>query len=160
VLADNGFFGPYQYPGWVLWTTLGLVLLVVVAGWYVFVARFTARRLPPEARVALRERPPVDLPTLRARYLGLIDEIASASERGLLDDRAVHSRLSLLLRFFVHETDGVDTHVMTLADLRETGLPRLTGAVEQFYPPAFERLRPGDPATALEIAREVVRSWA
>jgi len=160
VLADNGFFGPYQYPGWVLWTALGLVLLLLVAGWFVFVARFTARRLPPEARLALRREPPADLASLRSRYLALIDEIASASEEGVLDDRAVHSRLSLLLRFFVHETDGVDTHVMTLADLREADLPRLTGAVAQFYPPAFERLRPGEPAQALETAREVVRSWA
>lgn len=159
MLDDNGFFGPYQYQGWLLYAIVGVLLLALIAGWYVFVVRFTARRLPPEARLALRGRPAVDLPSLRARYLGLIDDVAVASDRGQLDERAVHSRLSLLLRFFVHETDGVDTHVMTLADLRETELPRLTGAVEQFYPPAFQRLHPGDPARALETAREVVRTW-
>lgn len=158
MLDDNGFFGPYQYPGWVLWLVLGLLLVALVVAWYLFVLRFTACRLPKAVREARRGRM-VDLPSLRDRYLGLIDEVAAASSSGRLDERAVHSRLSLLLRFFVHETNGVDTHVMTLADLRESDLPRLTGAVEQFYPPAFQRLHPGDPGRAVETAREVVRSW-
>jgi hypothetical protein len=141
VLDDRGFFGPYQYPLWVLWLVLGLVLLGLVAAWIVFVLRFSARRLPPSARRAAAAAV-VDLPSVRLRYLGL------------------HRRLSLLLRFFVHETAGADTHVMTLADLREADLPRVADAVEQWYPPAFAQQHPGDPDRAVETAREVVRSWS
>lgn len=160
MLDDNGFFGPYQYPLWGLWLALGLLGVALVVGWYVFVVRFSARRLPPAERSA-RRAARVDLPSVREKYLDLIDEVDRASADGRLDDRAVHARLSLLLRFFVHETEGVETHVMTLSDLREADLPSpLTGAVEQNYPPAFRRAHPGDPAGAVSTAREVVRSWA
>jgi len=159
VLDDKGFFGPYQYPHWVLWLVLGLLLLALVAAWIVFVLRFSARRLPPSARRAAAASV-VDLPSVRLRYLGLIDEVQAASRDGRLGERAVHSRLSLLLRFFVHETAGADTHVMTLADLREADLPRVADAVEQWYPPAFAQQHPGDPDRAADTAREVVRSWS
>jgi hypothetical protein len=159
VLDDKGFFGPYQYQWWLLWLILGLLLIALLAGWYVFVVRFSARRLPPSERAA-RRAAAVDLPSVRSRYLGLIDEVEVEAAAGRLDDRAVHGRLSLLLRFFVHETAGLDTHVMTLADLRESDLPQLAGAVEEYYPPAFRQAQPGDPRRAVATAREVVSSWA
>ena len=159
MLDDTGFFGPYQYQLWVLWLALGLLLLALVVAWVVFVLRFSARRLPPSARRAAAAAA-VDLPSVRLRYLGLIDEVQAESDAGRLGERAVHSRLSLLLRFFVHETAGADTHVMTLADLREADLPRVADAVEQWYPPAFAQQHPGDPDRAAETAREVVRSWS
>ena len=159
MLDDTGFFGPYQYQLWVLWLALGLLLLALVVAWFVFVLRFSARRLPPSARRAAADAA-VDLPSVRLRYLGLIDEVQAESDAGRLGERAVHSRLSLLLRFFVHETAGADTHVMTLADLREADLPRVADAVEQWYPPAFAAQHPGDPRRAVDTAREVVRSWS
>ncbi|MBF4599788.1 hypothetical protein ITJ55_03095 [Frigoribacterium sp. VKM Ac-1396] len=156
--ADD-FFGPYQYPLWVLWLVLGLVGLALVVAWYVFVFRFSARRLPPAQRAALAASRPADLADTKAKYLALIDEVETAATAGRLNDRGVHSRLSLLLRFFAHETNGVDTHVMTLADLRESNLPRLAGAVEQYYPPAFRLEEPGDTARAVATARDLVSSW-
>lgn len=156
--ADD-FFGPYQYPLWVLWLVLGLVGLALVAAWYVFVIRFSARRLPPAQRAARAASRPVALADTKAKYLALIDEVETAASSGRLNDRGVHSRLSLLLRFFAHETNGVDTHVMTLADLRESNLPRLVGAVEQYYQPAFRLEAPGDPARAVATARDLVSSW-
>ncbi|WP_423917649.1 hypothetical protein ACPEEZ_08875 [Frigoribacterium sp. 2-23] len=158
MLDDKGFFGPYQYPLWWLWLLLGLLAVGLVVAWYVFVVLFTRRRLPPAARAALR-RQNVDPVAVRTKYLALIDEVEAAAASGRLSDRAVHSRLSLLLRFFVHETNGVDTHVMTLEDLTESRLPRLAGAVGQYYPPAFQQANPGDPQRAVRTAREVVTTW-
>ena len=83
MLDDKGFFGPYQYPHWVLWLVLGLLLLALVAAWVVFVLRFSARRLPPAARRAAAQAV-VDLPSVRLRYLGLIDEVEAASAAGRL----------------------------------------------------------------------------
>jgi len=159
VSGADDFFGPYQYPLWVLWLVLGLAGLALVVGWYVFVVRFSARRLPPAQRAALASARPADLLDTKKKYLALIDEVEAASADGRLSERGVHSRLSLLLRFFAHETNGVDTHVMTLADLRESNLPQLVGAVEQYYPPAFRLEHPGDPARAVATARDLVSSW-
>ena len=158
MLDDDGFFGPWQYPLWILWLVLGLLALLLVVAWAVFVHRFSARRLPPAERARLRERP-ADPAEVRARYEQLIDEVERAWRDGRLGDRAVHGRLSLLVRFHAHELDGVDAHVMTLEDLKEARLPQLSGPVEQWYPPAFRAGASSDPGRAIATAREVVRSW-
>lgn len=156
MLSDRGFFGPAQYERFVLYLVVGVLLLALVAAWYVFVVRFSRTRVPRPAVAGVTR---VDLGRLKTKYAAMIDEVETAFSRGRLSERAVNSRLSLLLRFFAHEAAGVDAQVMTLEDLRSSALPRVTSAVEQYYPPAFRAEHPGDPATAISTAREVVRSW-
>jgi hypothetical protein len=157
VLSDRGFFGPAQYERFVLYLVVGVVLLALVAAWYCFVVRLSRTRVPrPVAAGVVR----VDLGRLRVKYASMIDEVEADFAAGRLSERAVHSRLSLLLRFFAFEASGVDAQVMTLSDLRSSSLPSVTGAVEQYYPPAFRVEHPGDPAAAVLTAREVVRSWS
>jgi hypothetical protein len=158
VLNDRGFFGPAQFPHFPVYLVVGILLLALVVGWYVFVVRFSRGRFPRPVVDAAVKRP--DLPALRAKYLSMIDEVESEQSSGRLTERAVASRLSLLLRFFVFESSGVDAQVMTLTDLRRAALPGVTGAVEQYYPPAVRGDHPGDPAAAVATAREVVLSWS
>lgn len=157
MLDKRGFFGPVQYHHWVLYLAIGLALVALVVAWYMFMVRFSARRLP--AVVGGGVSGPAQLSALRNRYQSLISEVATEHAAGRLSDRAATSRLSLLLRFFAHEADGVDAQVMTLADLRRTPLPTISGAVEKYYPPAFQRDAPGDVTSAVDLARGVVRSW-
>lgn len=157
MLSDRGFFGPAQYERFVLYLVAGVLLLALVAAWYVFVVRFSRSRLP---RPVVARIPRVDLGALRAKYAAMIDEVDAAYGSGRLGERAVHSRLSLLLRFFAFEASGVDAQVMTLSDLRATSLPQVTTAVEEYYPPAFRLEHPGDPQAAVRRAREVVLSWS
>ncbi|BDZ51006.1 hypothetical protein GCM10025867_32470 [Frondihabitans sucicola] len=157
MLSDRGFFGPAQYERFVLYLVVGVLLLALVAACYVFVIRYSRTRSP---RPAVAGAARVDLGTLRGKYAAMIDEVEAAWVAGDLSERAVHSRLSLLLRFFAFEASGVDAQVMTLSDLRSSALPSVTGAVEQFYPPAFQLEHPGDPAAAVRTAREVVSSWS
>jgi hypothetical protein len=158
VLNDRGFFGPAQYPHFPVYLAAGILLLALVAGWYVFVIRFSRGRLPRTVVAGPVPRP--DLPALRAKYLAMIAEVESEHRAGRLSERAVASRLSLLLRFFAFESSGVDAQVMTLTDLRSADLPSVTGAVAQYYPPAFREQHPGDPDAAVATAREVVLSWS
>lgn len=158
MLSDRGFFGPVQYQWWIVYLLVGLFLLALVVAWYVFAVRFARTRVPRPAAEA--PKPRVPLGRLQAKYGAMIDEVLAESQAGRLSERAVHSRLSLLLRFFASEASGIDAQVMTLADLRNAPLPRVTGAVEQYYPPAFQAAHPGDPEAAVETAREVVRTWS
>ncbi|MGA1812275.1 hypothetical protein VH571_07810 [Frondihabitans sp. 4ASC-45] len=158
MLGDRGFFGPTQYDRWVLYLVAGVLLLALVAAWYVFVVRFSATRVPRP--VVGGPAPRVDLRELQRKYSAMIDEVGSESSAGRLDERAVHSRLSLLLRFFASEAAGIDAQVMTLDDLRRTPLPSVTRAVERYYPPAFQKQHPGDPDAAIAQARQVVHSWS
>lgn len=158
MLGDRGFFGPAQYDRFVLYLVLGLLLLALVVAWYVFVVRFSRTRFPrPEAEPA---PPRIDIRRLQQKYSGLIDEVEAESVAGRLDERAVHSRLSQLLRYFASEASGVEAQVMTLSDLRRAPLPTVTRAVAQYYPPAFQQQYPGDPHAAVAEAREVVSSWS
>jgi hypothetical protein len=157
VLSDRGFFGPAQYERFVLYLVVGVLLLALIAAWYVFVVRFSRSRVPRPVVAGVAR---VDLGTLQSKYAGMIDEVELDSAAGRLSERAVHSRLSLLLRFFAFEASGVDAQVMTLSDLRASRLPAVTGAVEQYYPPAVRQQHPGDTSAALQTAREVVWSWS
>lgn len=156
MLSDRGFFGPAQYERFALYLVAGVLLLALVAAWYVFVVRLSRTRFPAPVVVAIRR---VDLGALRTKYARMIDEVEAASADGRLGERAVHARLSLLLRFFAFEASGVDAQVMTLSDLRAASLPQVTTAVEEYYPPAFRLEHPGDPEAAVRRAREVVLSW-
>lgn len=158
MLDDRGFFGPAQYERFVLYLVIGVVLIALVVAWYVFVARYSRTRFPRE--VVEGRRAPADIRLLKVKYAGMIDEVEGEFRAGRLTERAVASRLSLLLRFFAFESSGVDAHVMTLSDLRRAPLPAVTGAVEEFYPPAFREESPSDAAHAVQTAREVVRSWS
>ncbi|ROQ41263.1 hypothetical protein EDF46_0639 [Frondihabitans sp. PhB188] len=158
MLDDRGFFGPAQYDRFVLYLVIGVLLVALLVAWYVFLVRFSRTRFPRP--VVDGPKPRVELGLLQAKYGAMIDEVNALSETGELSERAVHSRLSLLLRFFASEASGIEAQVMTLSDLRSAPLPRVTGAVEQYYPPAFQKQHPGDPAAAVATAREVVRSWS
>jgi hypothetical protein len=158
VLSDRGFFGPAQYEHFVLYLLLGLGLVALIVAWYVFVVRFSRTRVPRPVAIHAPSRS--DLRQLQTKYALLIDEVDGEFRAGRLGERAVHSRLSLLLRFFAFETSGVDAQVMTLDDLREARIPRVAGAVETYYPPAFRQQHPGDPAAAVATAREVVTTWS
>lgn len=158
MLGDRGFFGPVQYDRWILYLVAGILLLALVAAWYVFLVRFSRTRYPRP--VVDGPTPRVELLELQRKYSAMIDEVQAESAVGRLDERSVHSRLSLLLRFFASEASGVEAQVMTLDDLRHAPLPSITRAVEGYYPPAFRQEHPGDPGAAIAEAREVVRSWS
>lgn len=158
MLGDRGFFGPAQYPHFLLYLAVGFGLLLLIGAWYVFVVRFTRRRFP---RATLASPPsPASIRKLQVKYAGLIAEVEREFHSGGLSEREVNSRLSLLVRFFVYETSGVDAQVMTLDDLRGASVPGITEAVADYYPVAFEQERHGDPAEAISTAREVIATWA
>jgi hypothetical protein len=147
-------YGPFGYgPWWVV----GAAALLVVLGAYAFAWLWTRPRgilePPPPPPV------PIDVRSVKQKYLGMIDEVAQEHADGELDARGLAQRLSLVLRFFAHESTGVVAEVMTLRDLRGADLPSVHGAVEQYYPSSFRRAAKHDPDAAIAAARQVVSTW-
>lgn len=147
-------YGPFQYQPW--WV-LGVLLVVALGGAYYVVWLCTRPRgilVPPPP-------PPrkVDVRSLKQKYLGMIDEVAEEHAAGELDARRLSQRLSLVLRFFAHESTGVVAEVMTLEDLADADLPAVHGAVAEYYPSSFRRTAKHDPDGAIDIARKVVSTW-
>ena len=151
----DDFFPPVQYLPW--WGLIGFGMLVLVVAWYVFLFYFTRRRVSTAQAVPSMTRPAPE--AVRAHYLGMIDETTTAHANGTLGLRDAHHQLSLLLRSYVAEREGVKTLPMTLSDLQETPLTPLTAAVAKLYPGAFSQDYSGTVEQAADEARRVVTTW-
>lgn len=153
--VDGGFYPPVQFQAW--WGLIGFGILLVIAGWYVFLFLSTrAKRTPPtEPDFSYLPQPA----QVREHYASMITETQAAYASGELDSREAHHQLSLLLRSFVTEREGIPTMHMTLADLRRTDLAPLSGAVEKLYPGAFNPNYAGSVEDAAAEARRLVSQW-
>jgi hypothetical protein len=148
------FYGPLLYSPWLLWVGLGL--MVLVAGWFLFVVvstRSPGLQAEPHA-------PASDLKALQQEFLASINKVAADATLGRLPARQAHQELSLLVRMFVQRASGVAAPRMTLAELQENGPPALVTAIARIYPGEFAAHPQESPAAAAETAREVVRSWS
>lgn len=147
-------YGPFGYhPWWVLGMAgMLLVALLSVGAWLWTRPRGILEPPPPPPE-------PVDVRGVKEKYLAMIDEVAAEHAAGALDARALAQRLSLVLRFFAHESTGVVAEVMTLRDLADADLPTVHGAVERYYPSSFRRDAQHEPEAAIDRARQVVSAW-
>ena len=147
------FYAPLLYSPWLQW--LGVCLLSLLAGWFIYVFLSTRKPQVP----AVRSHPASDLFALRRDFLDRINAVATAVAEGRLPARQAHQELSLLVRMFVRSASGVDAPRMTLAELRENCPPGVATAIGRIYPGEFAAQPQDSPAAAVEAAREVVRSW-
>ncbi|MGV8881285.1 MAG: hypothetical protein ACOH19_03955 [Rhodoglobus sp.] len=153
--VDGGFYPPVQFQPW--WGLIGAGILLVLVAWYVFVFVSTRRREVPPALPDPEYRP--QPAQVREHYATMITQTQAAYASGELDSREAHHQLSLLLRSFVTEREGIPTMHMTLADLRRTDLVPLSGAVERLYPGAFNPNYTGSVDEAAAEARRLVSQW-
>lgn len=149
------FYGPLLYSPWLLW--FGLGLMVLVAGWFLFVFGSTRR---PGLQTESYAPASSDLSALRQEFLASINKVAADADSGRLPARQAHQELSLLVRMFVQRATGVAAPRMTLAELQENGPPALVTAIARIYPGEFAAHPQESAADAAETAREVVRSWS
>ena len=142
------------------WLIIGIIGLLLLAGWYGFVL-FSTRRRPQKTltNLAPKAYTPPDLTLLKQKYLQLIAEVEQKHSAGGLTARAAHQKLSYLLRMFVYEIRGHRVDTLTLEDLQKTRYTALTGAIATFYMPEFTAVQRGDVASALALARKVVTEW-
>ena len=152
----NGFYPPTQFSP--LWLLLGVIIILAVIGWFVFVLIFTRKR-PLRAATSQWNGLPQAVPNLRETYLTLIDEVQRATADGTLDKRDAHQRLSLLVREFAANARGVRAPYMTLEDLRATSLVPLAATVRELYPGAFSADSSESVAEAADRARRLVIEW-
>ena len=160
--GDSEFLPPVQYLPW--WGIMGFVLLLVVAGWYVFLFVSTrAGRVPTRPAEEYLAGPVRTAETVRTEYLELIDRTRREHASGRMDSREAHHQLSQILRSYVAEREGQQTMQMTLKDLRGTRFTPLTQAIEKLYPGAFG-VRAGVSVDvsvdrAVDEAKRLVTTW-
>jgi hypothetical protein len=153
-MPGGEFLPPVQYSP--VWLALGVLILVVIVGWYLFALLSTRR---PPAQVA-----PVDglrpfAPPAREVYLQRIDDVNRRYAAGAVGFSDAHHELSALVRSFAAEARGIRAQYMTLDDLRKTEHHGLAATVEALYPGAFSGAATGSIDDATFRASELVRSW-
>nr|WP_306422503.1 hypothetical protein [Paenarthrobacter aurescens] len=132
---------------------MGLLLVLLVAGWFVWLFRPARKTLP------LRKPAPPDVETLRAGCLAAIDATASDVDAGRLPERDAHQRLSFLVREFAGAATGLPVTSMTLDELRLNGFDSLAEGIAGMYPNEFAP-SPAQPVQrSADIARQVVQAW-
>lgn len=158
-MGDVKPYDPTGYSWWV-WAAALLALIVLVA--IILIVWLLTRKKSQRTVHTIKPKPLIlpNIPVLQRKYLQLIAEVETSHQQGRISDRAVHQKLSVLLRYFVHEIKGVRTPVLTLAELKMTSFHTLVQAVESYYVPEFDSVKSGDVAVALHTAREVVSKWS
>jgi len=154
LLGGQSFFPPVQYSP--LWLVIGVMLVVLVAGWILFVLLLTRRR--PEPYEFAGSIPQLT-ETVREAYLARIDDVRRRYDTGAVGFSDAHHELSALVRSFASEAQGVRAQYMTLDDLRRTPHRALAETVERLYPGAFSGTRAGRIDDAVHRANELVRTW-
>ncbi|MDI2033113.1 hypothetical protein [Paenarthrobacter nitroguajacolicus] len=149
---DPTFYAPLQYQS--LWMWLGIVLIVVVAGWYAWLFRPQRKRLPAGTEAKLP-----DVETLRSHCLAAIETTARDADAGRVPEREAHQRLSFLVREFAGAATGLPVTSMTLDELRREGLDGLAEGIAGIYPSEFSAANIMPVQNSAEIARRVVQSW-
>ncbi len=155
----EGFYAPEHYG--LLWFFVGLALLVAVACWYGFVLWSTRRKPQPNvSKLPAQEPVRPDLATLKAKYLALIAQVEAKVSQQATTTRAAHQELSLLVRYFVYETNGFRAQVLSLSDIKHTDFTAIANVIERYYPAEFAALEQGDIAAAITTAKELVTAWS
>lgn len=160
--APDELYPPAQYGvGWML-LALGIVALLVLAGWLVVLLTRPRRAVPaPPQAAPVPQSPLVLSDALRREYLVDVQRIEDEYRSGNLTPRAANLELSRTVRAFVSDYSGIEAPVLALEDLENLGVhPALIDALRRHYYPSIFRRGPGiDPIAGAEAARKVVNTW-
>lgn len=143
--ADDRLYGPYPYgAGWLAAGVVAVLVAVALVAW-------ARRPLGPP-----RPAETVDGPTVRARYLGQLDDLERRLARHQVDTRTVHHELSRTLRHFAADVGTAGAPAMSAGDLDRAGRRDVAGAVRRYERPQFAYRADADPQAAIDLARAVV----
>jgi len=156
MLGGETYYPPVQYS--FIWLMIGVGIFVLIAIGYVLIWWLT--RAKPQPVDPSRIPQSFELtPTVRERYLGLIETVNARHAAGESTYSEAHHELSLVVRSFALEARGVRAPYMTLDDLRRTSHKPLADTIAGYYPGAFSGVEGESVARATERAKALVSSW-
>jgi hypothetical protein len=147
---------PIQYR--LLWLIIGLAIVLLIGAWYAF-ALWHTRRKKPKSLDTLKQLSPSDLASLKAKYLGLIEELYQKFVRGEISLRQLHIELSMTVRSFVQEASFFPAPYLSLSELRGSPYPQLTKLISEYYPTEFAAIENGNAAGSTQAAKGLVQQW-
>lgn len=157
-MSENKLLPLVELP--LMWLLIGSSLIISVILWWTFVFWFTRNRKVKTVSDLKPRSLNLDLGSLKAKYLKIIDEIEIAVNSARIPSRVAHQKLSLAVRLFAFEASGFRAQVMTLSDLEKSRYPSLPKVIREYYPSEFERVDKGEISESIKSAKEIVSRWA
>lgn len=147
--------GPQPYSSWWLW--LGVLLVVIVIGWYVlvFVATMSTSRL--------RQIPVVgDLQgrLMRRRFAATIRRIGERRRRGELSDAGAYDAMNHAVRSFLHQATGVRAQYLQVHEIAAGALAPAAPLIAALRDARYDTTAHPDADRLGETAEELIRSWS
>ncbi|MGP4055606.1 hypothetical protein ACTWP6_12405 [Mycobacterium sp. 4D054] len=144
-------------PFSILWLWLGLVLLLLVFGWYtaVLIATMPSQSLRgiPGVR-ALHAR------VLRQRFAHSARAVTRRHRAGELSTEQAGAALSRTLRSFLHQATGVPAQFMQLRAVAAGDLAAAAPVLEALGEAQFDKASTADVGRLGEQTEELIRSWS
>lgn len=100
-----------------------------------------------------------DANAIKNKYIRRVDILYKAYNQNKISERDFYGDLSNLIRSFVFEMTGVETHKYTLMEIRQMNMPGLEKMINDYYTPEFARDSHGNPETAALEARKAIERW-
>jgi hypothetical protein len=165
-MPSDELYPPVAYSWWV--PALGVLLVLLVVAWFVWVLWSTRRRVPTGAVVVDAPRRPHarsrmgsdKYRALRDAHLARLDDVERRHAANEILSRQAHLELNAIARSFATARTGTDMTVLTAREVRALGGANRMGALlDRLSPGAFAPRSKRSVRTSTEQAREVIDTW-
>jgi hypothetical protein len=146
--------GPLPYASWWLW--LGLVLLIVVIGWYVGVIVWT---LPADRLRSIPGVRDIHAKLLRHKFTRAIRSIDARYRGGELSAAQASREMSRTLRSFLHQATGTAAQYMHVEDIQSSDLAQTAPLFAELNDAQFNAGSSVKVSDVGSRAEELIRSW-
>ena len=108
-------------PYSVFWAVLGVLLILLVVGWFVGVLVWT---LPVERLRTIPVLRDISARVLQRKFSAAVGRVDERYRAGELNSRQAYAEMSRILRNFVYDRTGVRAQYMALGEVATVPLPR------------------------------------
>lgn len=133
----------------------GIVVAIIIG---TIVAIVVMKKMKQRASVP-REITVADREKIKARYIGLLNQLEAQCRNGKYTNRKAYQELSKIARNYIYETTGVKVQNYTLDEIRTTNMTGLYNVVSECYAPEFSIDKNGDIYSSIVKVRKVVEGW-
>ena len=140
------------------WPVILFIIIGLIGTILILFLRFKPRKKKPRVPV-VKPKAPVNLVTLKEKYIRTLNDIEKKHSEGKISDRQAFQSVSRVVRDFVYATTGIRVQNYTLMEIHAAGLPLLYELISQCYIPEFAADSDANINHVINKARTVISQW-
>lgn len=144
-------------PYSVFWAVLGVLLILLVIGWFVGALVWT---LPVERLRTIPVLRDISARVLQRKFGTAVGRVDERYRAGELDSRQAYAEMSRILRNFVYYRTGVRAQYMALGEVAHSPAAAVAPVVSALYARQFDLDDRPDVAVAAAQVRSAIQAWS